>query len=388
MVGLLSRFFIKNYENTSDSSVRQAYGMLCGFVGICFNLLLFVGKFIAGTLSHSIAITADAFNNLSDAGSSIITLIGFKMAGQKPDPDHPFGHGRIEYISGLLVSVLILFMAYELLRSSVLKIMHPEELTFSPLIVIILVVSILVKCYMSFYNRSIGKKINSTAMMATATDSLSDTLSTTVVLISTVVSHFSGIAIDGYCGVLVGLFICYAGINAAKETISPLLGQAPDPEFVGQINDIVMAHEGVIGIHDLIVHNYGPGRILISLHAEVPADGDILTMHDMIDLIEHELRDSLHCNAVIHMDPICTDDEETNTLKHMVAGYLTEIDTTISMHDFRIVKGPTHTNVIFDVVVPYRFSLSDGELIKLITEKIQTENPNYFTVIEVDKKYS
>lgn len=388
MVGLLSKFFIKNYENTSDSTVRQAYGMLCGFVGICFNLLLFVGKFMAGTLSHSIAITADAFNNLSDAGSSIITLIGFKMAGQKPDPDHPFGHGRIEYISGLLVSVLILFMAYELLRSSILKIIHPEELTFSPLIVLILVISILVKCYMSFYNRSIGKKINSTAMMATATDSLSDTLATTVVLIATVVSHFSGIAIDGYCGVLVGLFICYAGINAAKETISPLLGQAPDPEFVRQIHDIVMTHEGVIGIHDLIVHNYGPGRVLISLHAEVPADGDILTMHDMIDLIEHELRDSLHCNAVIHMDPICTDDEETNTLKHIVTGYLTEIDTTITMHDFRIVKGPTHTNVIFDVVVPYRFPMTDAELIRLITEKIQTENPNYFTVIEVDKKYS
>lgn len=388
MIGLLSRLFIKNYADTSDSIVRQAYGMLCGFVGICFNVLLFIGKFAAGTISHSIAITADAFNNLSDAGSSIITLIGFKMAGQKPDPDHPFGHGRIEYISGLLVSVLILFMAFELLQSSVTKILHPEELSFSPLIVVILAISILVKCYMSFYNRKIGKKINSTAMMATATDSLSDTLSTTVVLIATLVSHFTGFAIDGYCGVLVGLFICYAGINAAKDTISPLLGQAPDPEFVQQINDIVMSHDGVIGIHDLIVHNYGPGRVLISLHAEVPADGDILTMHDMIDLIEHELRDSLHCNAVIHMDPISTNDEETNHLKEMVAGYLAEIDTTLTMHDFRIVQGPTHTNVIFDVVAPYKFRMADGELIKLITDKIQAENPNYFTVIEVDKKYT
>lgn len=388
MVGLLSRLFIKNYTDTSDSTVRQAYGMLCGFVGICFNVLLFIGKFAAGTISHSIAITADAFNNLSDAGSSIITLIGFKMAGQKPDPDHPFGHGRIEYISGLLVSVLILFMAFELLQSSVTKILHPEELSFSPLIVVILMVSILVKFYMSFYNRKIGKKINSTAMMATATDSLSDTLSTTVVLVATLVSYFTGFAIDGYCGVLVGLFICYAGINAAKDTISPLLGQAPDPEFVEQINDIVMSHDGVIGIHDLIVHNYGPGRVLISLHAEVPADGDILTMHDMIDLIEHELRDSLHCNAVIHMDPISTNDEETNHLKQMVAGYLAEIDNALTMHDFRIVQGPTHTNVIFDVVAPYKFRMTDGELIKMITDKIQTENPNYFTVIEVDKKYT
>lgn len=388
MVGLLSKIFIKDYTNTSDSTVRQAYGMLCGFVGICFNILLFIGKFMAGTLSHSIAITADAFNNLSDAASSVITLIGFKMAGQKPDSDHPFGHGRIEYISGLLVSVMILFMAYELLKSSVNKILHPEELSFSPLIVAILIISILVKFYMCFYNRMIGHKINSAAMMATATDSLSDTLSTTVVLIATIVSHFSGVAIDGYCGVLVGLFICFAGINAAKDTISPLLGQAPEPEFVQKINDIVMSHEGVMGIHDLIVHNYGPGRVLISLHAEVPADGDILTMHDMIDLIEHELRDTLHCNAVIHMDPICTNDEETNHLKTMVGGYLEEIDSTITMHDFRIVQGPTHTNVIFDVVVPYRFRMTDAELVQAITVKIQAENPNYFAVIEVDKKYT
>lgn len=387
MVKLLSRIFIKNHENTSDSTVRQHYGMLCGFVGIFFNILLFAGKFLAGSISHSIAITADAFNNLSDAGSSIITLVGFKMAGQKPDSDHPFGHGRIEYISGLLVSVLILFMAFELLKSSVSKILHPEELTCSPLIVVILLVSILIKFYMAYYNRKIGKMINSAAMLATSTDSLSDTLATTVVLIATLISHFTGFTIDGYCGVLVGLFICYAGINAAKDTVSPLLGQAPEPEFVEQITDIVMSHEGVIGIHDLIVHNYGPGRVLISLHAEVPADGDILTMHDMIDLIEHELRDTLYCQAVIHMDPVCIDDEETNTLKELVTGYLAEIDSTITMHDFRIVKGPTHTNVIFDVVVPYGFRLTDAELVKVITERIQAENPNYFAVIEVDKKY-
>lgn len=387
MVHLLSRFFIKNHENTSDSAVRQAYGILCGCVGIFFNLLLFVGKFLAGTLSHSIAITADAFNNLSDAGSSIITLIGFKMAGQKPDPDHPFGHGRVEYISGLLVSIIILIMAFELIKSSVIKIFHPEELSYSPLIIVILIVSILVKCYMSFYNRRIGHRINSAAMLATATDSLSDTLATTVVLIATLVSHFTGLSIDGYCGVLVGLFICYAGFNAARDTISPLLGQAPEPEFVKQINDIVMSHDGVIGIHDLIVHNYGPGRVLISLHAEVPADGDILTMHDMIDLIEHELRDTLHCNAVIHMDPVCMKDEETNTLKKKVAEYLAEISKDISMHDFRIVKGPTHTNIIFDVVVPYHFPMTDAELVQTITAKIQEENPNYFTVIDVDKMY-
>ncbi len=388
MVGLLSKLFIKNSENTSAPAVRQAYGMLCGFVGIGFNLLLFAGKFLAGSLSHSIAITADAFNNLSDAASSVITLAGFKMAGQKPDPDHPFGHGRIEYISGLLVSVLILFMAFELLKSSVIKIIQPEELACSPVIIVILLASILVKCYMAYYNHRIGRKINSAAMKATATDSLSDTLATTVVLIATLVSHFSGISIDGYCGVLVALFICYAGLQAAKDTVSPLLGQAPDPEFVSQINDIVMSHEGIMGIHDLIVHNYGPGRVLISLHAEVPADGDILTMHDLIDHIEHELRDMLQCQAVIHMDPVCVDDEETNALKEMVAGYLAKIDKTISMHDFRIVKGPTHTNIIFDVVVPYRFRMTDSELIQAISDKVRTDNPNYFTVIEVDQKFS
>lgn len=388
MITLLSGVFIKNRENISDPEVRQGYGMLCGAVGIFFNLLLFGGKFLAGFLSHSIAITADAFNNLSDAASSIITLLGFKMAGQKPDSDHPFGHGRIEYISGLLVSILILFMAYELLKSSVSKILHPEELSYSPIVLMILLVSILVKFYMAYYNSTIGRKINSSAMKATATDSLSDTLATTVVLIATLISHYTGVVIDGYCGVLVGLFILYAGINAAKDTINPLLGQAPDPEFVQQINDIVLSYEGIIGIHDLIVHNYGPGRVLISLHAEVPADGDILSLHDMIDLIEHNLRDTLQCSAVIHMDPVCVGDEETNRLKEEVTGYLAEIDPVLTMHDFRIVKGPTHTNIIFDVVVPYKFKMTDNEVVAAITELIQQQNPNHFAVIEVDKKLS
>ena len=388
MITFLSHIFIKEYDDITNLKVRQAYGTLCGAVGILLNIILFAGKFMAGTLSHSIAITADAFNNLSDAGSSIITLIGFRMAGQKPDSDHPFGHGRIEYISGLLVSIIIILMAYELFETSIQKIFMPEPLTFSPLIIAILMVSILVKCYMSFYNRKIGHRINSSAMLATAKDSLSDTISTLVVLIATLVSHFTNIQIDAYCGVLVALFIFYAGYSAAKDTISPLLGQAPDPEFVQQINDIVMSYEGVIGLHDLIVHNYGPGRILISLHAEVPADGDILTMHDMIDLIEHHLRSSLHCEAVIHMDPVCIGDAETDRLKELVLGYIHDIDEVITMHDFRIVKGPTHTNVIFDIVVPYKYQYSDQELINMISTRILEENPYHFAVIEVDKKYA
>lgn len=385
MLTLLSKIFIKNREETNIPAVRQAYGMLSGAVGIFLNLCLFAGKFAAGLLSNSIAITADAFNNLSDAGSSIITLIGFKMAGQKPDPDHPFGHGRIEYISGLLVSIIILLMGLELLKSSFSKILHPDELSFSPVILVILIVSILVKCYMYFYNHRLGKRFASSAMLATATDSLSDTLSTAVVLLATLVSHFSGFSIDGWCGILVGLFICYSGISAARDTISPLLGQAPTPEFVQQVTDIVLAHPEIIGTHDLIVHNYGPGRVLLSLHAEVPADGNILTLHDVIDTIEHELRDTLSCHAVIHMDPVQVGDAETDRLKELVGACLETIDPALSMHDFRIVTGPTHTNLIFDVVTPYRFKLSDNELTALIQKKVQEKNPTYFTVIDVDK---
>ncbi len=388
MITFLARVFIKDYKNTSSPQTRQSYGILCSAAGIGLNLLLFAGKFLAGILSNSIAITADAFNNLSDAGSSIVTMAGFKLAGQKPDSDHPFGHGRIEYISGLIVSFLILLMAFELLKSSVSKILHPQPLTFSPIVVVILVLSIAVKCYMAYYNRNIGRKIDSAAMRATATDSFSDTLATFAVLVATLISHYKGINIDGYCGILVGLFICYAGINAAKDTIGPLLGQAPAPEFVSEIEKIVMSYDGIIGIHDLIVHNYGPGRVLISLHAEIPAESDILTMHDMIDLIEHELRDHLSCHAVIHMDPVRVNDPETDRLKELVTGYLGEISPQLSLHDFRIVTGPTHTNIIFDVAVPYSFKMTDKEIVERLSSQIQQENSNYYAVIEVDKTYT
>ncbi len=385
MVTLLAKLFIKNREDYKNPAVRQAYGVLCGAVGIFLNLCLFTGKFVAGLISNSISITADAFNNLSDAGSSIITLIGFKMAGQKPDPDHPFGHGRIEYISGLLVSVIILLMGTELLKSSVSKIIHPETPEFSPVILVILIASILVKCYMFLYNRRLGKKMDSAAMLVTGTDSLGDTLATSVVLISTLTAHFTDLSLDGWCGVLVGLFVCYSGFTAARDTISPLLGPAPDREFVQQVNDIVMSHKEIIGIHDLIVHNYGPGRVLISLHAEVPADGDILTLHDVIDTIEHELQKTLNCHAVIHMDPVQVGDQETERLKELVKGYLAQIDPCLTMHDFRIVTGPSHTNLIFDVVAPYNFRLSDGALTALIAEKVRADNPACFTVVDVDK---
>ncbi len=387
MVELLARYFIKA-RDTEAPETRQAYGILCGSVGIFFNVLLAVGKFIAGLLSGSIAIMADAANNLSDAGSSLIVLFGFKLAGQKPDPDHPFGHGRVEYISGLLVSVLIIYMAFELLKSSVDAILHPGEISFEPVILVILLASILVKLYMFLYNRKIGKRIHSEAMLATSMDSLSDMGATAVVLISMLVSHYTSLQIDGICGVLVALLIFYAGFNSAKETINPLLGQPPEPEFVKRIEDIVGAEEAIIGIHDLIVHNYGPGRVMISLHAEVPADGDILALHDMIDNVEHRLKSELHCAAVIHMDPVCTKDEQTLELKKVVTEIVKEVDEILTIHDFRVVKGPTHTNLIFDMVVPFDFPISDVDLADQIQNKIWKYNPVYFAVIEIDKAYT
>lgn len=388
MLTILEKWFIKDKDNVQSPVVRHAYGMLCSIMGILFNILLFGLKLFAGFISNSIAIMADAINNLSDAGSSIITLIGFKLAAQKPDSDHPFGHGRMEYLSGLFVAVIIILMGVELVQTSFQKIFHPEELSFSPVIVIILVISIMVKCYMAYYNRKVGKKIDSAAMLATSTDSLSDTLSTFVVLLATLVNYFTQLSIDGYCGVFVGLFIIFAGINAAKDTVNPLLGMAPDPEFVKQIETLVMSDDLIIGIHDLIVHNYGPGRTLISLHAEVPANGDLLQIHDTIDLLEHRLRNELMCQAVIHMDPVCIHDQLTNELKQVVLDILNDIDPVLTMHDFRIVTGPTHTNLIFDVVAPYRYKYTDAELNKLICSKITEYNNSYFAVIDIDKKYA
>ena len=388
MVQLLARYLIKNYEQTESPSVRQSYGVLCGSVGIGFNILLFIGKFLAGLISNSIAITADAFNNLSDAGSSLITLIGFKMAGQKPDTEHPFGHGRIEYLTGLLVSLLILLMGVELIKSSVSKILHPEATECTAVVAGILIVSILVKLYMYLYNRSTGRKIDSAAMMATAADSLSDMLSTSVVLIATLIGKFTGLQIDGWCGLLVGIFILYAGFSAAKDTISPLLGQPPQKEFVEKIESIVQSYPQVLGIHDLIVHDYGPGRVMISLHAEVPASGDMLHLHDTIDNIERQLHRELHCDAVIHMDPVMNDDEETQELKKQVTCCLHELDKSLNLHDFRIVKGPTHTNIIFDILVPFKFQLSDAEISRFMEEKIHSISASYYAVINIDKDYT
>ena len=387
MISILAKRFIKDYNNMKSPHVRHSYGMLCGIMGIFLNLVLFIGKFLAGTISHSIAITADAINNLSDAGSSFITLAGFKMASQKPDPDHPYGHGRIEYLSGLFVSLLIILMAVELLKTSVNKIIHPTETSISLLVMIILAVSILVKLYMSFYNRNIGKKIDSSALLATAADCRGDMISTLLVLISSAISYFFGFQIDGYCGLLVGLFILYSGFNAAKDTIDPLLGKAPDKEYVEKIEEIVTSHDLILGIHDMMIHDYGPGRVVVSLHAEVPSDGDILEMHDLIDHIEHDLSQMCNCEAVIHMDPISVNDPETAALKEQLRIIIKDIDENLQFHDFRIVKGPTHTNLLFDVLVPYKFPVKDSELIVMIDRKVKELDPTYFIVVKVDHTY-
>lgn len=385
MIQLLARVFIKNQEDVENPKVRQAYGVLCGTVGIVLNMLLFAGKWLAGFLSGSIAITADAFNNLSDAGSSVLTLIGFHLSGQKPDQKHPFGHGRMEYISGLFVSVAILIMAVELIQSSVHKLIHPEAIEGSPLILAILMVSVCVKVYMAYYNKKIGKKINSAAMAATAADSMSDTIATSAVLFSTVISMAAGVNLDGWCGLLVGVFILYSGVQALKDTVDPLLGQAPDKALVEQIQSLVTSYPVVQGIHDMMIHDYGPGRRIVSLHAEVDAKGDILKIHDEIDNIERKLRETLNCHATIHMDPVEVDNEEVRKLRLQTAKLIAGMELNLSIHDFRVVKGETHTNLIFDVVVPFECPLKDSEVIEKIEEGIQQYPGNYYAVIQIDR---
>ena len=388
MVRLLVKLFVKNSEKTDDPDVREAYGTLAGTLGIALNLLLFAAKYIAGTLAASIAVMSDAFNNLSDAGSSLITLFGFKLAGRKPHSNHPFGHGRWEYIAGLIVSLLIIMMGFTLAKESVTKIFRPEDVEFNRLSAGILAVSVLVKLYMNFYNRSLGKKINSVAMLATATDSLSDAVATSVVLLSMVVAKLTGLRIDGYAGTLVALMILWAGVKAARDTISPLLGVPPEPALIAKICDIVRSYDIVTGIHDLVIHDYGAGRRMISLHAEVPADGDIMETHDAIDRIERELAEKLNCHAVIHMDPVATDDELVRaTCGRVLEAIHRNLGDDISIHDFRMVPGPTHTNVIFDAVLSLDRKMDADETKRQIEQIVREMDGNYNAVVNIDISY-
>jgi len=389
MISLLSRIFIKDRGNTSNPAVRRAYGVLCCSVGIFLNLVLFGVKFFAGTISGSIAIRADAFNNLSDAGSSIITLVGFKVGGTAPDTNHPFGHGRIEYVSGLCVSIAIIMMGLELGKTSVGKVLHPQSVEFSLLSVGILVLAILVKLYMFFYNSRVGKKLNSPGMTATAADSISDVVTTSVVLAATLFTRYTGVNVDGWCGVAVAVFILWSGVKAAKDTISPLLGQPPSQALVDDIESTVMAHPEILNIHDLIVHDYGPGRTIISLHGEVPGDGSIgiMELHDVIDRIESELNEKFNCVSIIHMDPISFDDKKVSAKRKKVAALAASIDERITIHDFRMVEGPTHTNLIFDMVVPQRFPMSDKAVSERMQALVRETWSSCQCVINVDKPY-
>lgn len=387
MISLLAKWLIPNRDKVENSEVRRAWGSLCGFMGIALNLLLFAGKLAAGALSGSIAVTADAFNNLSDAGSSVVTLLGFRLAGKKPDADHPFGHGRMEYVSGLAVAGLILLMGAELAKSSVEKILRPESVSFSWLAAAILLVSIGVKVYMYLYNKAVGKKIRSAAMAATASDSLSDTAATAAVLLAMLVGHWSGVQLDGWTGLLVALFILWSAVQAARDTISPLLGQSPDPLLVKEIEELVMAHDAVVGVHDLVVHDYGPGRRIISLHAEVPADGQVLALHDVIDNIEAELSRKLHCEAVIHMDPVVVGDPQVDALHEKVAALVRTIDPRITIHDFRIVPGATHTNLIFDAVIPFDEQLTRPQVAAQICQLVQGLDGRYRAVVKIENSY-
>lgn len=388
MISLLGKIFLKNKSKDTPEG-RRAWGALCSIAGICLNILLFAGKLLAGTFAGSIAITADAFNNLSDAGSSLITLIGFRFAGKKPDPEHPFGHGRFEYISGLLVSIIIVVVGIELMTSSIGKIVNPEPIGEDwVLSACILGASILVKLYMFLYNSRVGKSINSAGMKATAMDCISDSLATLVVLISLVVGVYFDIMIDGYCGVLVSLFILFAGFKSAMETLKTLLGTPPEKEFVEAVEASVLAHPIVIGIHDLIVHDYGPGRQILSLHAEVDGKGDIYEIHDEIDLIEQELAEVYGCLAVIHMDPIETDNELTNSYRMSVAKIVKTIHKDVTIHDFRMVPGVTHTNLIFDAVVPFAVKTDDKKLKKEIANLVKANLKDCNAVVQIDRPFT
>ncbi|MGN1433449.1 MAG: cation diffusion facilitator family transporter [Ruminococcus sp.] len=389
MIKLLTRLFVKNSDDTKNPEVRAAYGNMSGIVGIFLNLCLFAAKLTAGIVSASISVVADAFNNLSDAGSSVVTFLGFKLASRPADKEHPFGHGRYEYVAGLGISVVILLVGIELLKSSIGKIISPDSSTEITLVsACILIASVAVKLWMYFFNKILSRKINSSALKATSLDSLTDCVATTIVLIGLVISNLTGLMIDGYLGAAVAIFILFTGVSTFKESLSPLLGNPPDAEFVSDIKDTVMQDDMIVGIHDLIVHDYGPGRCIISLHAEIPSNEDILKAHDSIDLIEKTLERKFNCMATIHMDPIATDDEYTLNLKDKVCRALCDDDSRFSIHDFRVVKGDTHTNVIFDLVVPHGFKQSEDEIRKTAKEKIRTIDPKLIPVMHIEKSFT
>lgn len=388
MTTWLVRHFVKNYKEIENPAVRSGYGRMAGWVGIVCNLLLFLGKMSVGLLSGSIAITADAINNLSDASSSIVTLIGFKMAAKPADKEHPFGHARIEYIAGLAVAVMVLVVGIELGKSSFDKILNPTPVQYSIWSYLVLLVSIALKTWMAFFNRNIGKKIDSTTLQATFADSRNDVVTTSVVLVAAVFAQATGLIVDGWLGLAVAAFIVYSGVGLVRETLSPLLGEAPDPELVKYIGDKISSYNGVLGTHDLILHDYGPGRQFASAHVEMSSEQDVLISHDIIDNIERDFLEEDNIHLIIHYDPIATGDAQVESARARVLKTVHTIDSRITVHDLRLVDGPSHVNYVFDVVVPPDFSLSEDELKEEIQAKIQTGRKTIFTVVTVDQSYA
>ncbi len=385
---ILVKLFIRDSENVTNPKVRTAYGTLGSITGIITNIFLAIIKYIAGVFSGSISIMADAINNLSDAGASIISLVGIKLSAKPADKGHPYGHGRLEYISALGVAFLVLLMGIELFKSSVNKIINPEPVTFSILSLGILIFSIIAKLWLGFFNKKLGEKINSAPMIAVMKDSFSDCLATGVAAISIIVSAFSDINIDGYLGIVVACFIFIAGFNILKETMADLLGKPAEKEFVDAITEKILSYDKIVGVHDMIIHDYGPGRQFASAHAEVPSNENIMEIHDIIDIIERDIFNEYGMVISIHMDPIVVDDEKINTLRQMTSNLVTELSEEMSIHDFRVVDGPTHTNLIFDLIVPHKYKLSNDEVCKEIEENLSKIDERYFAVITVEHSFN
>lgn len=387
MSELLVRLFIKDCNNTKSETVRQKYGFLSGAVGIVVNIILTAAKFFIGTVSHSIAITGDALNNLSDAGSCIVTLAGFKMANLKPDKEHPFGHGRLEYVAALIVGFFVEMMGFELIKSSIDKIRNPQPVLFSIPAVIVLVLSICGKLWLALFNRHLGKKINSPALSAVVTDSIGDITATSFTLLALILSKFTSLPLDGFFGIAVALFIMYSGYGILKETIGIILGTPPSKELVDELIVFIMSHPGVMGIHDLMIHSYGENRMFASVHIEILASEDILKAHDVIDLIEKEVLERFSIQLVAHLDPLIVDDKRINDLREMTETIVHEIDDSFKIHDFRVVEGPTHTNLIFDMVIPFDCKKSEKELKQLLEEKVKQKDEHYYVVVTIEGSY-
>lgn len=387
MTNTLIRLFIRDADNTRDARVREQYGVLSGAVGIACNVFLFVLKLVIGFLTGSISIAADAFNNLSDGLSCLISIVGFKVSGKAPDAKHPFGYGRTEYIAGLIVAFIIVLVGVEFLKTSFNRIIHPEPVAFSVVLLVILAVSMLVKLWMGAFNSKIGGRIESPVLMAAGQDSRNDVITTAVVVLGMVAGRFTTLPVDGYVGLLVALFIIWAGIGIVRDTVAPLLGEAADPEVARNIEEIVRESDYIVGVHDLIVHNYGAGRSLASLHAEVPSDSDFVAVHEVIDEAEKRVWQRTGVYLVIHMDPIDVNNEHVTALRAQVDGVLQEIDEKLSMHDFRVVDGARQINLIFDVVVPYSYGENDKrELLMQIYDRLKAIDVRYNPVVTLDRQ--